>query len=492
MPVIDRIIQFLQAEQGSHILIESNQNCVMYREGQRATTPHVLTDQQIRHLINEILPGENRLAWARGESFVFEYAHPAGAVPVEVNPAPGLVRVKVVAPGTQTAESAPAGHEAPAEGEPVRRYTGPLRRLDHIDDLLRHLYDIEGSDLHLNSGVSPMVRVHGDMKELEEFEHNGPDHLLELLWEITPQRNREQWEQDHDSDFSYEIPGLARFRCNIFMDRHGPGANFRLIPNQIRTAQDLNLTKEMLELCFLSKGLVLVTGPTGTGKSTTLAALVDHVNRHRTDHMITIEDPIEFVHNNINCLVNQREVHTHTTGFARSLRAALREDPDIVLVGEMRDLETVAIAIETAETGHLVFATLHTSTAASTVDRIIDQFPPDQQEQIRVMLSESLKAVIAQTLCRTKEGRRVAAFEVLLVDPASANLIREGKTFQLPSMMQIGRARGCITMNDALYAHVKAGRIEPSEAYFKAVDKPGLLAIFEAEGVKMDAAAARV
>jgi len=489
MPFVDRIIQFLQTEQGRHILLESNQNCVIYREGgARTQLKDRLTDAQLRSLVNEILPGEHRLAFSRGEAFVFQYPHPAGAVPIEVSSFAGGLRVKIVAPGV---EEEPEVQAPAAPGQvAVPAYTGPERRLDHIDDLLRHLYDIEGSDLHLNSGVKPMVRQHGEMKTLEEFEHNGPEHLQELLWEVTPRRNREQWEQDHDSDFSYEIPGLARFRVNIFMDRHGPGANFRLIPNKIATAQDLNLTKQMLELCFLSKGLVLVTGPTGTGKSTTLAALVDHVNKHRTDHLITIEDPIEFVHNNIKCLVNQREVHTHTTGFARSLRAALREDPDIVLVGEMRDLETVAIAIETAETGHLVFATLHTSTAASTVDRIIDQFPPDQQEQIRVMLSESLKAVIAQTLCRTKDGRRVAAFEILLVDPASANLIREGKTFQLPSMMQIGRARGCITMNDALMAHVKAGRVEPKEAYFKSVDKNGLLGLFESEDIKLGIAPA--
>jgi len=250
--------------------------------------------------------------------------------------------------------------------------------------------------------------------------------------------------------------------------------------------ENLGLTKAMVDLCYLSKGLVIVTGPTGSGKSTTLAALVDHVNKNRDDHIITIEDPVEFVHENIKCLVNQREVHVHTNSFARALRAALREDPDIVLVGEMRDLETVAIAIETAETGHLVFGTLHTTTAASTVDRIIDQFPADQQEQIRVMLAGSLKGVIAQTLCRTKEGRRVAAHEILLVDPACANLIREGKTFQLQSMMQIGKGRGCITMNDSLFQLVKSGKVDAKEAYIKAVDKTGLLGALEKEGITVN------
>jgi twitching motility protein PilT len=312
--------------------------------------------------------------------------------------------------------------------------------------------------------------------------------MKKLLWAITPERNQEEWERDHDSDYAYDLPGVARFRCNIFADRHGPGGNFRLIPTKILSAKELNLTQPMLDLCFLSKGLVLVTGPTGSGKSTTLAAMVDHVNRARRDHVITIEDPIEFVHNNIRCLVNQREVHLHTNSFSRALRAALREDPDIVLVGEMRDLETVATAIHTAETGHLVFATLHTTTAASTVDRIIDQFPADQQGQIRVMLAESLKAVIAQNLCRTKAGKRVAAFEVLIVDPAASNLIREGKTYQLQSVMQIGSHKGCITMNDSLLAHVKSGKVEPKEAYIRAIDKAGLLSLFEKEDIKVNLA----
>jgi len=242
----------------------------------------------------------------------------------------------------------------------------------------------------------------------------------------------------------------------------------------------------MLDLCYLSKGLVVVTGPTGSGKSTTLAALVDYINKNRNDHIITIEDPVEFVHKNIKCLVNQREVHVHTESFKRALRAALREDPDIVLVGEMRDLETIAIAIETAETGHLVFGTLHTTTAPSTVDRIIDQFPADQQSQIRVMLSESLKGVIAQNLLRTKDGRRVAAHEILLCPSAVANLIREGKTFQLPSQIQIGKSLGMMPMNDSILKHVLSGRVDPHEGYVKAVDKIGLLGSYEANGVDYD------
>jgi twitching motility protein PilT len=246
---------------------------------------------------------------------------------------------------------------------------------------------------------------------------------------------------------------------------------FRVIPTKILTAEQLGLSPFILNLCKLNKGLVLVTGPTGSGKSTTLCAMIDYVNRTRHDHIITIEDPIEFVHENQQCLINQREVHTHTDSFKQALRAALREDPDIVLVGELRDLETVAIAIETAETGHLVFGTLHTTTAASTIDRVIDQFPADRQAQIRIMLSESLRGVIAQTLCRKIGGGRVAALEVLIATQAISNLIREGKTFQIPSMMQVGKAVGMVALNEALMELVTKKLVAPEEAYAKSVDK---------------------
>ena len=300
-----------------------------------------------------------------------------------------------------------------------------------------------------------------------------------------PAKNQEEFEVRNDTDFAYEIPGLARFRCNVFMDRKGMGAVFRIIPTKILTAEQLSLSKAIMGLTTLSKGLVVVTGPTGSGKSTTLCAMVDSINKTREDHIITIEDPIEFVHDNHKCLVNQREVHNHTDSFKDALRAALREDPDILLVGEMRDLETISIAIETAETGHLVFGTLHTTTAASTVDRIIDQFPADRQQQIRVMLSESLKGVIAQTLLPKKGGGRVAALEVLIVTPAISNLIREGKTFQIPSAMQTGRTHGMVMLNDALYAHVESGAVEPRDAYVKAVDKTGFEQLLTRGGFKL-------
>jgi twitching motility protein PilT len=273
---------------------------------------------------------------------------------------------------------------------------------------------------------------------------------------------------------------------NIFMDRFGIGGVFRQIPMEIVTAEKLGLSKEVLDLCFLSKGLVLVTGPTGSGKSTTLCALVDYINRHRKDHIITIEDPIEFVHPKKNCLINQREVHVHTKSFSNALRAALREDPDIVLVGEMRDLETISIAIETAETGHLVFGTLHTTTAASTVDRIIDQYPADRQAQIRTMLASSLKGVISQTLCRKIAKGRTAALEVLFVNSAVSNLIREGKIYQIPSIMQTAKNQGMVLLNEALFKLVTDKIVAPEEAYVKAIDKQGFVTMLKSKGITVN------
>jgi twitching motility protein PilT len=357
---------------------------------------------------------------------------------------------------------------------------------ERMDALFYRMAEVGSSDLHLSVSVPPMIRKDGRIQQLECNEQSlTPDSMKELLMSIMPDKNREEFERRHDTDFAYEIRGLARFRANIFMDRKGMGGVFRIIPSKILTAQDLGLSEAILNLCELSKGLVVVTGPTGSGKSTTLCAMVDHINQHRDDHLITIEDPIEFVHDNKKCLVNQREVHNHTDSFKDALRAALREDPDILLVGEMRDLETISIAIETAETGHLVFGTLHTTTAASTVDRIIDQFPADRQQQIRVMLSESLKGVIAQTLLPKKGGGRIAALEVLIVTPAISNLIREGKTFQIPSAMQTGKQHGMVLLNDALINLVQKGLVEAKDAYIKAVDKTGFEMALNRVGLKM-------
>ncbi|MCA9574010.1 MAG: type IV pilus twitching motility protein PilT [Sandaracinaceae bacterium] len=355
-----------------------------------------------------------------------------------------------------------------------------------INRLLRLMKMVNASDLHLSANVVAMVRKDGEIHPLERREAYSSDEIAAMIAEIMPERSRIEFDETNDADFAHNIPGLCRFRANVFRDRHGVGAVFRQIPFELLSVEQIGVPPKVLDLCWLTKGLVVVTGPTGSGKSTTLSTLIDFINMNRADHIITIEDPIEFVHPNKRCLVNQREIGEHTTGFKRALRAALREDPDIVLVGEMRDLETIAIAIETAETGHLVFGTLHTTSAASTVDRIIDQFPADQQEQIRIMLSESFRGCIAQVLCKKKGGGRIAAYEVLIGNSAVANLIREGKTVQLKSVMQTGRNLGMQTMNDHLLQHVKNDLVTPEEAYMKSNDKQLMKSLLAAEGFSVD------
>ncbi len=388
----------------------------------------------------------------------------------------------------QTAADAPASvadaaraHAASQAGVPA-----PSAGLCAVEKLLYKMVEVQASDLHLSAGAPPMMRIHGNVETVAGYAGIDAETLLGLLIQIMPPKNREEFERRNDTDFAHEIPSVARYRANVFRDRKGPGAVFRVIPHKILSPEDLGLPKGVLDFCWLTKGLVVVTGPTGSGKSTTLATLVDYVNRNRNDHIITVEDPIEFVHDNKKCLVNQREVHTHTDSFKDALRAALREDPDIVLVGEMRDLETIAIAVETAETGHLVFGTLHTTTAPSTVDRIIDQFPSDRQDQIRQMLAESLRGVIAQTLCRKVGGGRIAAYEILVGTPGVSNLIRERKTFQLFSLMQTGRNQGMITLNDSLLTLIRKGLVEPKEAYMKSVNKSEFRSLLTRENITLE------
>ncbi len=343
-----------------------------------------------------------------------------------------------------------------------------------LDQYFHDMVTRKASDLHLTSQQRPVFRIHGSITEVGE-QILPVEQVKALIYEIMPERNRQEWESCHDTDFAYQLPGAARFRCNVFTDRNGIGGVFRQIPENIMSFQELGLPDSIKKFCYLSKGLVLVTGPTGSGKSTTLAAMIDYINENRTDHIITIEDPIEFVHTNKKCRVNQREVHSHTDSFKRALRAALREDPDIVLVGEMRDLETVMIALETAETGHLVFGTLHTTTSHGTVERLINQFPADQQAQVRVSLAESLKGVVAQTLCKKKNGGRVAAIEILMGSYALGANIREGKIHQIPMIIQTGRKEGMCTLNDALLDLVGRDIVHPVEAYQKSVVKEELI-----------------
>jgi twitching motility protein PilT len=341
-----------------------------------------------------------------------------------------------------------------------------------IDAFFQYMFAQSASDLHLSSGKPPMVRVHGELQRVAELPPLQHADLLELLQEIAPDPKWQQFVRTGDVDFGYELPGMARFRCNFFNQRNGCAAVFRQIPTKVLTAEDLGLPKVLTQAAMLSKGLVLVTGPTGSGKSTTLAAMIDHANKHRKDHIITVEDPIEFVHQSQGCMVNHREVGLHTESFAAALRGALREDPDIILVGEMRDLETIRLAVEAAATGHLVFGTLHTTNAPKTVDRVIEVFPPEEQNQIRNTLSTSLRCVVAQNLFKRADVKgRCAALEILVCNSAVGNLIREGKTFQIPSAMQLGKKLGMQTLDDAINDLLQKKWISPEEAYDKASDR---------------------
>jgi twitching motility protein PilT len=407
---------------------------------------------------------------------------PHGNATVPPAPQPTAAPVPPAPPPMTPAASTAYAGSSKSELDMINPFEGWEESRAFINQLLKTMVEKGASDLHLRVTEPPILRHHGEMVR-QEGAPLTDEQLFNMIKSIMPERNRREFQELNDTDYAYELEGIARFRANAARDRNGPIAVFRQIPATVVNVEQMKVTEEVQRLCFLTKGLVLVTGPTGSGKSTTLCALIDLVNRARNDHVLTIEDPIEFVHQNKNCIITQRQVHVHTKSFKSALRAALREDPNVVLVGEMRDLETVSIAIETAETGHLVFGTLHTTTASGTVDRIIDQFPADRQEQIRVMLAESLKGVVSQTLCKKIGGGRVAAREILLSIPAVTNLIREGKTFQIPSIMQTSKRLGMVTLNDALIAYVDSGEVEPKEAYMKAVEKAGFVAMLKARNL---------
>jgi twitching motility protein PilT len=340
-----------------------------------------------------------------------------------------------------------------------------------IDAFFKLMNEQGASDLHLVAGSPPALRIRGDIERIK-YKVLDNDDLRGMLYEIAPEQKIKTFEETGDIDFGYEIPGLARYRANFFMQKNGVGAVFREIPSTIMTAEQLGLPPVVSKLASLPRGLVLVTGPTGSGKSTTLAAIVDVSNRVRKDHIITVEDPIEFVHTSQSCIVNHREVGVHTESFSAALRGALREDPDIILVGEMRDLETISLAVEAASTGHLVFSTLHTSSAYKTVDRVIEVFPSQQQPLIRSTLADGLRAVIAQTLFKRIDRKgRVVALEILIASPAVRNLIREGKTHQIPSMIQTGKKYGMILLDDSIMELYKKGMVSAEEGYAKANEK---------------------
>jgi twitching motility protein PilT len=536
---LDAFLDVMLRERADQLYLLPDEPVTLVKDGKpRKVSKQPLTDQHIYALMVEVAPPEASDKIDQGSETEFEYAAGDGLVRVRIVPEAGRLTavispirrasqeqaVPVVearsatpkpstsGPASRSGSATTAGPAAPAAPAtaPAAAPRAPRASViaaapmvespaslsnefansqyqaaeQRLGKLLRALVQSDSSDLHLRVGEPALFRMQGEMKRQDGNALSVND--LELLvLSIMPERNRGEWKETGDTDFAYEIPGVARFRVNAARDRKGPVAVFRVIPAKVVTVEEMGLSDEVQRLCYLTKGLVLVTGPTGSGKSTTLCALIDLVNRTRSDHIITIEDPIEFVHENKKCLITQRQVHVHTESFKTALRAALREDPDIVLVGELRDLETIAIAIETAETGHLVFGTLHTTTAASTVDRMIDQFPADRQAQIRVMLSDSLKGVISQTLCKKIGGGRVAAREILLATPAISNLIREAKIFQIPSIIQTSKKIGMLTMNDALLELVEKKMITPDEAYVKSVEKSGLLASLKAKGFKV-------
>ena len=344
-----------------------------------------------------------------------------------------------------------------------------------IDAFFKLMFDQGASDLHLVSGQQPVVRLHGELERIK-YKVLENDELKTMLYEIAPEIKIKQFEETGDVDFGYEIPGMARFRANFFNQKNGCAAVFRQIPSKIVSAEELGLAPILTQAAMYRKGLVLITGPTGSGKSTTLAAIMDYANKHRKDHIITVEDPIEFVHQSAGCVVNHREVGRHTKSFAAALKGALRQDPDILLVGEMRDLETIRLAVEAAATGHLVFGTLHTISAAKTIDRIIEVFPPEEQSQIRSTLSTSLKLVVAQNLFKRVDKKgRCAALEILVCTSAIANQIRENKTYQIPSSIQTGKKQGMVALDDAIMALLDKKWISPEEAFDKCIDKTKFL-----------------
>ena len=506
MPQLDRLLAALASQNADSVELSDGEPAAVVAAGvRRPLTRQALSGAQVLALVREVAPAEAARLLDAAQSADFQYEAPDGRFLVRVlryddrwsaqlTPAAGRTAAMAMAatsepaapaaPVTPVTPVAPVASVPPAAA-PTRASAmvaaGSGQAQAAMDRLLRTLVEQKGSDLHLCVGEPPVIRASGELHRLEDPPLSA-EALEALLVAIMPERNRAEYAERSDTDYAYEIAGVARFRCNALRDRLGPAGVFRVIPATVVSVEDMGLSPEVQQLCYMTKGLVLVTGPTGSGKSTTLCAMVDLVNRSRADHILTIEDPIEFVHPNKRCLITQRQVGVHTDSFKSALRAALREDPDVILVGELRDLETVSIAIETAETGHLVFGTLHTTTAPGTVDRLIDQFPADRQAQIRTMLSESLKGVISQTLCRKIGGGRVAAREILLTTPAVSNLIREGKTHQVPSIMQTSKKLGMVTLNDALLELVDGGQVEPREAWTKAVDKPTLVASLRTRG----------
>ena len=508
MAQLDKLLSHLVPKGGIRLRLQADRKpwLELRSGGTLDLLPNPLPGVMVEVLASDVVPADLKETWQKDGKVEFDYDAGGYAFRIHLNrymenaqimaehlgPArpPLVLSASPAASAVAVPEPAPkpTPAAAPAQAQPrVPRHAEGQRTHPLAERLFSALIEAQGSDLHCTTQEPPLARVHGDMKELEGFGPMEPAALLEMMEGLASPAIWERFQACYDADFAYAFAaGGCRLRVNYFRDRVGPGLVCRVIPNQIPDPDKLGIPEPVRRLATIPKGLVLVTGPTGSGKSTTLAAIVDLANQKRRDHILTIEDPIEFVHPRKGCLVNQREVGTHTESFKSGLRAALREDPDVVLVGEMRDLETIAIALETAATGHLVFGTLHTSSAIGTIDRIVDQFPSDRQQQIRVMLADALKCVVSQVLLKRIGGGRVAALETLFVTPAIANLIREGKNFQIPSAMQTGRSYGQKLLNDALTELIKDRKVEPMEAYLKCPDKESFIAACKRAGIPFD------
>jgi len=505
MAQLDRLLAHITPKGGVRLRVEPNAIPVLELAGgaELPLLANPLSATMIEALAKEVVPSAHEAGLARtGEA---RFDHEAGTERFRLQVGRSLQGLRIIAEPAGT-PAAPAPAPSPLAPSPVAPAPAPAPVVapppatghqpkaqpicgthPQAEVLFKALLARKGSDLHLSSFEAPIVRVSGDLEDLSDFGILGPSQILEIMQALAPPMAWQHFSERSDADFAYPFEaGGCRLRVNYFMDRVGPAMVCRVIPNEIPDPDKLGLPDPVKRLAGLNKGLVLVTGPTGSGKSTTLAAILDIANRQRDDHILTIEDPIEFVHPRKRCLVNQREVGSHTESFKSGLRAALREDPDIVLVGEMRDLETIAIALETAITGHLVFGTLHTASAIGTIDRIVDQFPADRQQQIRVMLADALKCVVSQALLKRIGGGRIAALETLFITPAIANLIREGKNFQISSAMQTGRAYGQRLMNDALVELIQNQQVETKEAYIKCPDKESFMNALKRAGIDWD------
>lgn len=500
MPSIDPYLRLAIERNARQFVLLPDEKPALHFDTGTVTLGKEVSALQIAKGLGEILPENLRESLHKRQPAEWSYVLNGVAFRIQTSPRPaGLGATFTLtgpsapppdahSPRTLELAAAELEAEAPTQGGNLgfEHYIRSLEVCEEEYPINRHLLkmmEMGASDVHLCARCRPMYRIDGEMREDRMAEPLSAQELVDLLFQVAPADSFDDFQEHGSCDFAYEMGDQARFRVNVFKEYRGLSAVFRRIPQVIPSAEELRLPPSVRMLAMLPKGLVLVTGPTGSGKSTTLASLLDLANRSRADHIITVEQPIEFIHHNKKCLVHQREVGIHTGGFSEALHDALREDPDIVLVGEMRDLETISMAIETAATGHLVFGTLHTTTAVNTIDRVIEMFPSDRQAQVRTMLADSLKAVICQNLLKKNGGGRVATMEVLLVTPSVSNLIREHKTHQITNIMQTSRSHGMQQMNDDLVRLVREKQVEPMEAYKKAIDKQDLLRLFERNGV---------